>query len=176
MTVFDRFINAWLVFTGKPSAEARAAADELISLKSELARLRLDLREAHETVNALRERLQELESHTIRHSSDGMDGLFGTIAAPLSQLRLQDSLMEAGKEISSTSVMTLARHLMNAIETAGLEPIGSCGEEILFDPEQCGPLSADSSFSSGEPVVVRFVGYRYNGRVIRKALVEEARR
>jgi len=176
MSVFDRFINAWLAFTGKPSAEARAAADELVSLKSELARLSLDLREAQETVDALRDRLQELQSHAGQHSSDGLDGLFGALAAPLSQLRLQDSLMEAGKEISGSSVMTLARHLMNAIETSGLEPIGSCGEVIPFDPEQCGPLSADRSFAPGEPVVARFVGYRYNGRVIRKALVEEARR
>jgi molecular chaperone GrpE (heat shock protein) len=176
MIIRSRIINAWMAFTGKPSAEARAAADEIVSVKSELARLSLDLREAQETIQALRGKLQELESRTSQNSPDGLEGLFGELAAPLSQLRLQDSLIGAGKEISGTSVMTLARHLMNAIETAGLEPIGTCGEEIPFDPGRCGPLSADRSFAPGEPVVVRFVGYRYHERVIRKALVEEARR
>ncbi len=176
MPILDRIIDAWLALIGKPSAEVRAAADEIASLNSDVARLNLDLRDAQETVSALREKLSELESHASQCSSDGLEGLFGKLAAPLSQMRLQDSLIATGKEVSGASVMALARQLMNAIESAGLEPIGACGEEIPFDSERCGPLSAYRSFSPGEPVVVRFIGYQYNGRVVRKALVEEVRR
>jgi molecular chaperone GrpE (heat shock protein) len=68
--------------------------------------------------------------------------------------------------------MALARQLTEAIEMAGLEPIAEFGKEVSFDPHMYEPLAADRSFSAGESVVVRFVGYRYKGRILRKALVE----
>ena len=90
---------------------------------------------------------------------------------PLSQLRMQHFLMEAGKDIPSRNIMVLVKQLAEVVEKAGLEPISRSGEEILFDTRIAEPLAADTAFAEGEVVVTKFNGYRYRGRIIRKALV-----
>jgi molecular chaperone GrpE (heat shock protein) len=100
-----------------------------------------------------------------------LEELFERQAAPLSQLRMQAGLMENGQDVDAQDVMALGRKLANAIEEAGLEPIGSPGGTLEFDPDLARPLGAGPDMQRGDPVVVKFVGYRYAGRVIRKALV-----
>lgn len=172
MRVRDRFSAAWSAFLGRPSREIVKAQEELVSMRRELADVRLDLRGARETLTDLRSRLEELESgHDDYAPDDRFQELLEDLAAPLSQLGMQHSLMEAGKDIAARNIMVLVKQLAEIAEKAGLEPISRAGEEILFDTRIAEPLAADTAFSEGEIVVTKFNGYRYRGRIVRKALV-----
>lgn len=171
-SLFYRFLDAWAALRGKPSSETRAAQDELVALKRELAAIKLDLHDAREALVLYRSRIADKDSRDEHRMNDALEDLFTGIAPALSQLRMQAALMASGRDISAASVMALARQLTEAIEMAGLEPIAEFGKEVSFDPQIYEPLAADRAFDAGESVVVRFVGYRYKGRVLRKALVE----
>ncbi len=172
MKLRDRFSAAWRAFLGNPSREIMEAQQQLVSMKRELANVRMDLRGARETLSDLRARLEELESGQDDYAPDDrFQDLLEDLAAPLSQLRMQHSLIEAGKDISSRNIMVLVKQLAEVVEKAGLEPISRSGEEILFDTRIAEPLAADTAFAEGEVVVTKFNGYRYRGRIIRKALV-----
>jgi len=43
---------------------------------------------------------------------------------------------------------------------------------IPFDPEVAQPLGENAQIAPGDSVRVRCIGYRYHGRMLRKALVE----
>ena len=171
-SVFNRLADAWAALLGKPSTEAQAVRNEMVSMKRELAGIKLDLHDAREALALYRSRIAGRDSEDTHLLNDALEDLFAGIAPALSQLRMQAALMESGRDISATSVMALARQLAEAVELAGLEPIAEFGREVSFDPQICEPLAADLSFSPGEAVVVRFIGYRYKGRILRKALVE----
>ena len=172
MRVLDRFDAAWSALLGKPTKETLKARQELVSMRRELAGVRLDLRGARETLADLRSRLEELESdHDEYAPDDRFQDLLEELAAPLSQLGMQYSLMEAGKDIAAKNIMVLVKQLSEITEKAGLEPISRAGEEIVFDTRIAEPLAADTAFAEGEVVVTKFNGYRYRGRIVRKALV-----
>ena len=46
------------------------------------------------------------------------------------------------------------------------------GEMTSFDSDHHLPLRNDVTFVQGEPVIVRFVGVAYRGKLLRKARVE----
>jgi molecular chaperone GrpE (heat shock protein) len=171
-SVFSRLADAWAALLGRPSVETQAVRDELVSVKRELAAIKLDLHEAREALALFRSRISERDDEDAHSLNDALEDLFTGIAPALSQLRMQAALMASGRDITASSVMALARQLMEAVQTAGLEPIAEFGKEVSFDPHMYEPLAADLSFSNGERVVVRFVGFRYKGRILRKALVE----
>ncbi len=170
MNLVERIADAWQVLLGKPSHGEALAAEEIASLKRTGANLTLELQEARTAVASLRGMVEEMEERA--GATDPLEEIFAQVAGPLSQLRLQESLIAVGKQISGKSVMALASEVAGILEDAGLEPIGSVGEETVFDPALAEPLASGMALSSGAPVVVRFIGYRYEGEVIRKALVD----
>jgi molecular chaperone GrpE (heat shock protein) len=172
VTFFTRLRNAWGALTGKPSEESLSMAPDVASVKRELAEIQLDLMDARKLLSVQRSTIDELRASLDSGIDHNLERLFREIATPLSQLRMQEALLESGTQVSGASVMALARQVAERVERSGLEPIGSFGETVDFDPQSCEPLSADSSLSWGEEVVIRFIGYRYGGRVVRKAMVE----
>lgn len=175
MQALDRLLDAWMALLGKPGRELTEAQSQIVALKREVAQLTLDLRQVMETVAAKEERIEELQAIDLDRSDDALGRLLADLAAPLSQLRMQESLISSGKEISGLSVMKLAQQLAGLIERAGLEPIGETGGIIPFDNRCCEPLGAASDLEPGQNVTVRFVGYRRKDMIVRKALVERSR-
>ena len=169
-----RLADSWAVLTGRPSSGEIALQEEVVTLKRRLGELGLELQDAINTVAAQRTALEERSREESGSDSDGLADLFAALAPPLSQLRMQASLLEAGKDISGRSVMALAVQLADILEQAGLDPIGTNGHPIAFDPRTCDPLVSGTSFTPGSEVTVRIIGYAYKGQVIRKALVDGA--
>jgi molecular chaperone GrpE (heat shock protein) len=172
MNIRKRLVNAWAALRGRPPAEARELRRELLVLQREFAEVRLELVDSRQAMNLFRKRIEDMGSDTSVPVDDTLEALLEDLVSPLSQLRMQAALLESGRQISGGSVMALARQLVEALENAGLEPLGAFGREIPFDPQTCDPLAADMVFHPGETVVTRFIGYRYRGRILRKALVE----
>ncbi|MFH1114628.1 MAG: hypothetical protein V1792_11970 [Pseudomonadota bacterium] len=172
MSIKERLSDAWSAVHGKPTSGEHAVQAHVVALKKEIGELRLELTEAREIAAAQRSRLEEIaHTESTRPTVDPTD-LFAGLAAPLSQLRMQAALLEAGKDITGRSVMALAGQLTELLESAGLEPIGATGREIPFDPRTCEPMASGESFQPGELVLVRFIGYGYHGSVVRKAVVD----
>ena len=161
------------VFGGKPKSQDD---EEALGLKRDLAASRLDLQEARNALEKERARLQTLESGQSANVSQSTEArlmaVFTTPAAPLSQLRTQERLIETGTAIAASDVMALAGQIERALCEHGLEPICEPGTQVSYDPETMSPMSAQAALSQGAPVTIRFIGYRYAGAVVRKALVE----
>ena len=177
MGLIERCVAAWRALVGPRGAARTETDDEAVALRRDSATARLELQEARDRLTAESARLaamREGQTAAVRDAVDSqLEELFTRLAAPLSQLRMQDALLNAGKPVAAADVMSVSRSLADAVEEAGLEPIGSPGEPLPFDPETSRPLRADAVIEAGEEALVRFVGYRYHGRVIRKALVEK---
>ncbi|MDQ7784595.1 MAG: hypothetical protein RDU20_17050 [Desulfomonilaceae bacterium] len=172
MNITERLLDLWAVVRGRPTSGEHSVHAQAASLRKEIGELGLELAEARERVAALRSRLDELTRTEHNKSTGALADLFSNVAAPLSQLRMQASLLESGREISGRSVMALAAQTADLLEAAGLEPIGATGEAIPFDPRTCEPMASGRSFPLGTTVSVRFIGYAYQGTVVRKAIVD----
>jgi molecular chaperone GrpE (heat shock protein) len=176
MNLVQRLSHAWRALMS-PSLPPDEREDELtVTLRRDLATTRLELQEVQEALAAARAQITALEKAQTTQIREGIESalekVFTPLAAPLSQLQMQAALLEAGTAVAATDVMTLARQFATMVERAGLEPISVTGETIAFDPEIAQPLGGGSQIETGDMVRVRFIGYRYHGRVLRKALVE----
>lgn len=178
MSFLHRLKAAWQALWF-PHAKAMPESDdeELLSLRRDLAGVRLELQEARDALAGERGRRKAHEEGQATMIKEGLqtylEDVFCRLAAPLSQLRLQEALLESGVPVPSQDIMTLARQVAEAIKQAGLDPIGAPNTVMRFDPEAAQPLTENASFPPGEKVIVKFIGYRYQGQVLRKALVEK---
>ncbi|MDW7682312.1 MAG: nucleotide exchange factor GrpE, partial [bacterium] len=167
----------WQKLTGVRTKETATDA-QLVALRRQLAEARLQAQELEQRLQDSRARLQGLEQtrqQQIQQAINShLESLFRRLAGLLAQLQLQDGLMQQGKEIAARDIMLLVRQLVEVVQQAGLEPIGSVGEVRSYDPEWAQPLVSGAAFNSGEDVTIRFIGYRFQGQVLRKALVERA--
>jgi molecular chaperone GrpE (heat shock protein) len=174
MNILDRLSDAWNGITGQTAESARAHQDEILSLKRQLAEAVLELRESQAIVAAQKSVIEDSVTARTICDTDHMEDLFTALAAPASQLRVQAFLMNGGKELTGQSVMALAGQFVTLVERAGLEPVGSIGDRVEYDPALHQPLSAQASILDRESVIIKFVGYTYRGRVIRRCLVQKA--
>lgn len=169
-----RLAAAWRALCGVTAPPVEE--EELLKLQSELAGVRLDLEETRRAIAMERDRTQSLEKGRVAAVEESVDArldrLFTDLAAPLSQLRTQAHLLDTGTPVAATDVVAVAQQFARAVEEAGLTPFGEPGESAAFDPETMQPLRSDQPLTAGEAATVRFAGYRYAGRVLRKALVE----
>lgn len=79
-----------------------------------------------------------------------------------------------GKRVSGRDWLAVADVLLEALAAVGLEPLGTPGAEVAYDPRRHVPRGPqDRSLQPGDPAIVRVVGYTLNGRVIRPAQVSQ---
>lgn len=177
MRLVTRLSTVWRALM-RPSSPLQAMDEDepVVGLRRDLAAARLELQEARDALAAERARAAALENAQAAQIRDGiashLEALFGDLAAPLSQLQMQAALLDAGTAVAASDVMALARRCATVIERAGLEPVGTTGAVIRFDPEVAQPLGTNDQMKPADSVRVRCIGYRYHGRVLRKALVE----
>ncbi len=176
MSLVKRLAAAWRALRGESEQEQVQDGEAVVALRRELAAARLDLQETQAALAAERRHRHAIESSKAAAVQEAvesrLEALFTQLAAPLSQLRMQESLLDSGRDVAGSDVMAVARSFADAVTAAGLDPIGTPGEKLGFDPETCQLLSGGEVPASGQEVVVRFPGYRYRRRVLRKALVE----
>jgi molecular chaperone GrpE (heat shock protein) len=174
MNVPATMMAIWNILRGRPTAAETAIQEHSVQLGRQLAEIQLDLMHTNDQLERCRSRLVELEGLLGQAVSSGADDLLRDLASPVSQLRTQAAMLESGADVTGRSVMALARQVISRLESAGLEPIGSVGEQCVFDPETCEALRAEDAMNPGEPAVIRFVGYRCGDGVVRRALVERS--
>jgi molecular chaperone GrpE len=159
----NRFQAAWRAFWSAGG-----------SLASRLAGLQLDLHERDEQIARLRQEfaLQErqAEQEAGRAAEGGLHALARAAAPLLSQLSTLRAMAEAGREVRAADVLKLAEKIKAVFVEAGLEPLGRNGEVCPFDSRFHQRLSG-GDVQEGDPVRIRFEGYRLGDMVLTKAMV-----
>lgn len=155
--------------------EALAQTQEEVEAQKQLADRR---RAEHADALAREERLRaeftalqrrEAESAALIHAEAQL-ALFERLAGPLVQLPTVQRAVAQGNAVSAGDVLALIDPLRQAMLDMGFVPIGEPGAETAFDPRlhQCGD---DAALDAGQPVQVKFVGYRRGEHILRRAQV-----
>jgi len=165
--------NLGLSFGPLPPSDER-----ILALQRETQSLRLELEEYGRRLALLAddlERQQTGESARIAQAVQAqLEKLLTDIAGPITQLLTQAHLLEVeSRPVQAKDVLAVAKRLVRALEDEGLQFEGSVGETASFDPNRHEPLGGNDALAPGQPVVVRFVGVAYRGKMIRKAGIEK---
>ncbi len=174
MKLNERVKSIWDAITGRtaPPAESQQAA--VSEQGSVLARLRMDLESSRAEAAKLREEYarheQEATAACQTAAGEAMSGLLRALAPTLSQLATLRHMAETGRDVRATDALKLSGKIEQALIERGLEQIGVVGEESSFDPALHQRMSG-GDVRDGDPVRVRFVGYRFAKSAPVKALV-----
>ena len=163
-------------------ARLRAALNALAGnaprdLRNRVASLELDLRQKDDEIAALREEYERLREQGGREreraASAGFDALARQLAPLLSQLATMQALAGGERAPRLEDVFKLFEMLERVLAGHGLARIGEVGDETAFDArwhQRIGGAEVDD----GDPIRVRFVGYRMGENVLLKAMVSSA--
>lgn len=149
----------------------------LVELRRDAQALRVDLAERDEQVRRLRAEVEYLrageEARTQAALDSLLESLFTGLASPASQLLAQAHILAQGGELRARDVVLVGQQLVDTLEDHGMTALGRAGEETLYDEALHQPLD-DTRLAPGARVTVRFPGFRFRGRVVRKAMVQSS--
>ncbi|MBI3800390.1 MAG: nucleotide exchange factor GrpE [Deltaproteobacteria bacterium] len=144
------------------------------TVNARLAALEMDLRARDQRIVTMQKEYATLEA-TAKRATTGagqeqIGELFKKLAAPLANFSLLAAHADTGQSLEAADVTRLFRSVEKHLHAAGLEQVGSAGEHVPFDVAFHQRMSG-GMVSAGSPVVVRMPGYRYQGKVLLKAMV-----
>lgn len=172
---------AWRVLVGSHGARAAPPAPSpavpAADPRNRTAGLELDLRERDAELARVRgeyERLRtQAETDRAAAAGAGLDALARRLAPLLSQLATIQALAEGGRSLRIDDVLKLFAKVERVLGEAGLTRIGAVGEQTRFDTRVHQRMSG-ADVDDGNPVSVRFVGYRLGETILLKAMVSRA--
>ncbi|HOX02027.1 MAG TPA: nucleotide exchange factor GrpE [Candidatus Paceibacterota bacterium] len=174
MKMKERVKSIWDAITGRTATSAESQQATASEQGSALARLRMDLESSRAEAAKLREEYvrHEQEAAAARQAAAGeaVSGLLRALAPTLSQLATLRHMAEAGREVRAADALKLCGRIEQTLAEHGLERIGEVGAEAAFDPALHQRMSG-GDVRDGDPVRVRFVGYRFRGETPVKAMV-----
>lgn len=152
---------------------------ETLALRRDLQALRLQLGEHQETIERLKREIEILRAREETHARElvefKLEGLFADIASPAAQLLTQAHLLEhERKPVEARDVIAVGKRLLRVLADSGLKEEGRFQESVPFDPNRHEPLG-EQAIRPGEPVVVQFVGFSFQGKIICRARVKKQR-
>lgn len=138
----------------------------------EIAGLRIELAECKEEIFRLRkEYALQMEQSGARIDSvagEAVESLLVQFAEPLATLSaMQVRHLEKG-DLNPDDVFKVAASFENILAGRGLQKIGRVGEEQPYEPKLHHMLDATLPHH-GQPVRIRFPGFRFRGKLIAKA-------
>lgn len=175
LELFRRLRQALTVLTTR-AAEPEPEDQDILSLRSRLQSLKMDLEERDQKMARMRQEFEQLQSRAASDragaGSAELAGLAKRLAPILSQLPTLRALHESGKEVRTADLFTLFAKLEKLLADTGLTPLGTVGETCPFDSRFHQRMSG-SDVGDGSPVRIRFVGYRFQEAVLLKAMVSK---
>lgn len=147
--------------------------------ENEAQLLRLELAERDKLTAQLKADLERLRRETETRGAASLQAqfekLFADVAAPVAQLQTQAHLLEVeNRPVQARDVLAVAKRLARALEDNGLGFENRVGEQVAFDPNRHEPLTIGAALHPGQPVIIRFVGVTFRGKLLSKAGVETA--
>lgn len=171
--------HRWIVY--HPDSNAAGSDDaETLAQRSQLHSLQLELAQRDQQIANLQDELERLRTRQERLLHDTLQTRLGAtlsaLAAPAVQIATQDYLAGQGAEIQARDVLAVARRMLRELARAGLEWEGTLGGCVPYDPTRHTLSGGDMNIQPGQPVIVRFVGAAFEGRILHKAVVEVEQR
>ncbi|ASQ90377.1 nucleotide exchange factor GrpE [Prosthecochloris sp. GSB1] len=156
--ILQRLLGA---LKGNDGAEARAVAI-----------LQLDLSERDEEIARLRKEYALLRERSMaeveRAGGEALESIARQCAASLAALSAMQARHAEKGDLNSADLLQVASSFRKILEKHGLEQIGAVGREQPYDPALHQMLDGTRP-QPGEPVLIRFAGFRFNGKLIAKA-------
>ncbi len=140
-----------------------------------LQTLRLELQEREREVSRLKELLEQQQARgTEQVEAAGqaqLESLLADISVPLTLLLAQQQ--PGGETAAAERQLGVARQLLDQLVRSladhGWQPYGTVGQMVDYDPDRHQPLSETGGLTTGQPVLIRWPGATYHGRIVRKA-------
>lgn len=138
--------------------------------------LRRELAARDEQIEGLRAEYAVLEgrlhSAGAESARTGRLALFRDLQPVLVQLPTMRAAVEQGADLAAADVLDMLAPLDQLVVDLGFECIGEAGEETPFDPHLHRVVGREAGdIADGDPVRVRYVGYRLDGEIVAKAEV-----
>jgi molecular chaperone GrpE (heat shock protein) len=134
----------------------------------------MDLRDRDEEIRQLRQEYEFQRTRAEREragaAASGFEALARKLAPLLSQWATMQAQAAAGRAVRAEDVLTLFGQVEQRLLEAGLTRLGAVGAVEGFDTRRHQRLSG-ADMRDGDPVTVRFVGYRLDETILLKALV-----
>jgi molecular chaperone GrpE (heat shock protein) len=146
-------------------------------LEREIQSLRVMLQDQDRVVENLRKELQqhrrEAELLVKRSTQTVIENFMADVAPSVTKLNSQIYIVEEqNRPLNVRDVLAVGKNILGVFQKYGLRLEGVVGELTSFDPDHHASLKKDVPFTQEEPVVVRFVGVAYRGKLLSRARVE----
>ncbi|MDX2256348.1 MAG: nucleotide exchange factor GrpE [Pseudanabaenaceae cyanobacterium bins.39] len=122
------------------------------------------LRECQRLQSQLEQQAQELRSQFIRDAVQRLESL-------LLQMPSAVYAAQQNPQLPAKNILPLLRSLDLLLQQWGVQMIAQVGMEVPFDPCLHELMEVDPSVREGSPVVVRYVGYMMDGKLLHRARV-----
>lgn len=132
--------------------EKASLEDQVEALKQQCLRLR-----------------SSLEQQAIQVQQDTQVATFEQVQMLLAQYPSVRRMVESKPDLPARNIVAMFTTLDNLIQFWGYQPIGNPWESVPYEPQLHQGDSAD--LHAGEPVYIRFVGYRQGDRILIPAKV-----
>jgi molecular chaperone GrpE (heat shock protein) len=147
---------------------------DITALKSRIAGLKMDVGDRDREIARLKREFEHTRKDAQAEAGSAGEAELLKLAkkaAPLlSQLVTLKDMNEKGKDIRPADILKLFSKIEKLFYDIGLQRVGEVGETAEFDPAVHQRMSG-AGLQNGDPVKVRFVGYRFNRVVVTKAMV-----
>lgn len=124
------------------------------------------LHQLHQQCLRLREELQQQKAQLVE---DAHLSTFECLQPLLTNYPTAKKMVQAKPDLPAQNLTALFTPLENLLISWQIQPIGSAWEQVPYDPQWHQPDTDDLTL--GEPVYIRFVGYRQNDRILVPARV-----
>jgi molecular chaperone GrpE (heat shock protein) len=146
-------------------------------LEREIQSLRAMLQDQDKVVENLTKELQqsrrEAELRVMKSAQAVIEKFMAEAASPITKLNSQIYVVEEqNRPLNVRDVLAVVKQVLGVFQKYGLRLEGYVGEMTSFDHDHHMSLKNDVSIAQGEPVVIRFVGVAYRGKLLSKARVE----
>jgi molecular chaperone GrpE (heat shock protein) len=162
---------AWAVLWNEGTPAERIPDD----LSTRVAALELDLRDRDKEIRQLRREYELQREQTTRQQTEaasvGFEALARQLASPLSQLATMQVLADTeDRTVRSEDIFKLFDKVEQILAKSGLNRIGAVGAAVPFDTRLHQRISG-VDLHDGDPVTIRFTGYRLGETILLKAMV-----
>lgn len=105
---------------------------------------------------------EQLQFQKTQLTEDFQTETFEQLQTLFTSYPIARKMAEAKPDLPAKNLLALLTPLENLLESWGIEPIGTPWSQVPYDSHAHQP--DDSDIAEGEPVYIRFVGYRQSAR------------
>jgi len=136
------------------------------------AGLRIELAERNEEIARLRKEFvlqrEQSRAQSERAAGDAVEGIVRQCAAPLAAISAMQARHHEHGDLNPSDLFQVVSSFQSILAERGLEQIGAVGEQHPYDWALHQMLDGTTP-QVDQPVQIRFVGFRFNGKLIAKA-------